>query len=70
MRGSMIEVLGTNYVRTARSKGLAESRVVIRHVLRNAMVPVVTGPLRLKVTPTRKSFAVRCVGPVHRVWTP
>lgn len=41
-RISMLEVLGANYVRTARAKGLAEKRVIWRHALRNAAVPVVT----------------------------
>jgi peptide/nickel transport system permease protein len=38
----MLEVLGQDYVRTARSKGLRESSVVRRHALRNALIPVVT----------------------------
>ena len=42
MRSSMLEVLGLDYVRTARAKGLKERTVVIRHVMRNAMLPVVT----------------------------
>ena len=41
-RGSMIEVLRTNYVRTARAKGLSTFRIVAIHALRNAMIPVVT----------------------------
>jgi peptide/nickel transport system permease protein len=41
-RGSMLEVLGEDYVRTARSKGIRESRVITRHALRSAMTPVVT----------------------------
>lgn len=41
-RASMLEALGQDYVRTARAKGLHESAVVVRHALRNAMVPVVT----------------------------
>ncbi|MGQ9584953.1 MAG: nickel ABC transporter permease [Anaerolineae bacterium] len=41
-RSSMLEVLGEDYVRTARSKGLKERVVVIRHALRNALIPVVT----------------------------
>jgi peptide/nickel transport system permease protein len=41
-RGSMLEVLGEDYIRTARSKGLSESRVVYRHGLRSALTPVVT----------------------------
>ncbi len=42
VRSSMIDVIAADYVRTARSKGLAESVVVTRHALRNAMLPVVT----------------------------
>lgn len=41
-RSSMLEVLGQDYVRTARSKGLSERVVVYRHALRNAMIPVIT----------------------------
>lgn len=42
MRASLIEVLGADYVRTARAKGLAASTVLIRHALRNALNPVIT----------------------------
>jgi peptide/nickel transport system permease protein len=38
----MLDVLGEDYVRTARAKGLANAAVVVRHALRNALVPVVT----------------------------
>ena len=41
-RSSMLDVLGEDYVRTARSKGLSERRVVLRHGLRSALTPVVT----------------------------
>ena len=41
-RSSMLEVLGQDFVRTARAKGLPEARVVLRHGLVNAMVPIVT----------------------------
>jgi len=41
-RGSMLEVLRQDYVRTARAKGVAEPRVVLRHALRNALLPTVT----------------------------
>jgi len=41
-RASMLEVLGEDYVRTARSKGISERRVVYRHGLRSALTPVVT----------------------------
>ena len=41
-RSSMLEVLGEDYIRTARSKGIREQAVIIRHALRNALIPVVT----------------------------
>lgn len=41
-RSSMIEVLGTNYIRTAVAKGLPERTVIFKHGLRNALVPVIT----------------------------
>ncbi len=41
-RASMLDVLGEGYVTTARGKGLRERAVVVRHVLRNALIPVVT----------------------------
>jgi len=41
-RTSVLEVLGADYVRTARAKGAPEQRVVIRHALRNALIPIVT----------------------------
>ena len=41
-RSSMLEILGRDYVRTGRAKGLAERAVVLRHALRNAAVPVLT----------------------------
>jgi oligopeptide transport system permease protein len=50
-RGSMIEVLHTNYVRTARAKGLRERLVVVRHALKGALLPVVSylGPATAQV---------------------
>jgi peptide/nickel transport system permease protein len=42
MRAAMIETLRQDYIRTARAKGLSESRVVVGHALRNALIPVVT----------------------------
>ena len=41
-RSSMLEVLGEDYIRTARAKGLSGARVVVVHALRNALIPVVT----------------------------
>jgi peptide/nickel transport system permease protein len=42
MRSSMLEVIRQDYVRTARAKGLSESAVILRHALRNALIPIVT----------------------------
>jgi peptide/nickel transport system permease protein len=41
-RGQMLEVIRQDYIRTARAKGLPESRVIMRHALRNSLIPVVT----------------------------
>jgi len=41
-RASMLDILGEDYVRTARAKGLAEGTIMVKHVLRNALVPIVT----------------------------
>jgi ABC-type dipeptide/oligopeptide/nickel transport systems, permease components len=41
-RSSMLEVIRQDYIRTARAKGLKESRVILRHALRNALIPVIT----------------------------
>ncbi len=42
MRGSMIEVLGTNFIRTARSKGIGDRLVLARHAIKPALMPVVS----------------------------
>src|SRR4051794_2246281 len=42
MRSSMLDVLNSDYLRTARSKGISERRVIVRHAMRNAMIPIVT----------------------------
>jgi ABC-type dipeptide/oligopeptide/nickel transport system permease component len=46
-RSTMIDVIRSDYVRTARAKGLAERKVILKHVLKNALIPVVTliGPI-------------------------
>lgn len=41
-RGSMLDVMNSDYVRTAQAKGLSQSRVIFRHAFRNALIPVVT----------------------------
>lgn len=42
LRSSMLQVLGQDYVRTARAKGLDEKKVILKHALKNAMIPFVT----------------------------
>lgn len=42
IRSSMLEILGQDYIRTARSKGLAEKLVIYKHAFRNSLIPVVT----------------------------
>jgi ABC-type dipeptide/oligopeptide/nickel transport system permease component len=42
VRSTMIDVLNEDYIRTARAKGIVETRVVLRHALRNALIPIVT----------------------------
>ena len=42
MRASMLDVINSDYVRTARAKGVSERKVVMRHVFRNALIPITT----------------------------
>ena len=42
MRASLLEVLSSDFMRTARAKGISERRILVRHALRNALIPVVT----------------------------
>ncbi len=46
-RGAMVDVMGSDYVRTARAKGLTENRVTLVHIFKNALTPVITiaGPM-------------------------
>jgi peptide/nickel transport system permease protein len=68
LRSSMIEVLGSDYIRTARAKGLADTVLVVRHAMRNAMIPVATimgiqlGGLLGGAVITETIFAVPGVG--------
>jgi oligopeptide transport system permease protein len=41
-RSSLLDVMGQDYIRTARAKGLSETRVILKHALRNALIPVIT----------------------------
>jgi oligopeptide transport system permease protein len=51
IRSEMLEVLGQDYVQTAKAKGLSNSAVIIKHVIRNASIPVITmlGPLAVSI---------------------
>lgn len=42
MRSSLLEVMGQDYIRTARAKGLTERMVILKHALRNALIPIIT----------------------------
>jgi peptide/nickel transport system permease protein len=42
MRGSLIETMSEDYIRTARAKGLSERRIVLRHAVRSAITPIIT----------------------------
>ena len=67
-RASMLEVLGQDYIRTARAKGLAEWAIILRHSVKNAMIPILTvlGPIfAILVTGSfiiETSFAINGVG--------
>lgn len=67
-RGQMIETMGEDYIRTGRAKGLRESQVVVRHGLRNALIPVVTifgldlGALLGGAVITEKVFSMQGLG--------
>jgi peptide/nickel transport system permease protein len=67
-RGQMIETMGEDYIRTGRAKGLSESKVVVRHGLRNALIPVVTifgldlGALLGGAVITEKVFSMQGLG--------
>ena len=68
LRSSMIEVLSSDYIRTARAKGLADQVMLLRHALKNAMIPVATimglqlGGLLGGAVITESIFAVPGVG--------
>lgn len=68
LRSSMIEVLGSDYIRTARAKGLADAVLITRHAMKNAMIPVATimglqlGGLLGGAVITETIFAVPGVG--------
>ncbi len=67
-RSSMIEVMNSDYIKTARSKGLSEFVVIFKHALRNALVPVITylGPMMAAIVTgsfvIEKVFAINGLG--------
>ena len=69
MRASMLEIINSDYVRTARAKGLQERRVVMKHAFRNALIPLVTvvaidfGALFGGAFATETVFALDGMGP-------
>ena len=71
-RSSLLEVMGQDYIRTARAKGLSEFKVITRHALRNALLPVITvlGPTAANLLTgsfvVEKIFAIPGLG-VHFV---
>ena len=68
VRGGMMDAMGEDYVRTARAKGAGEGRTIVRHALRNAMLPIVTifgldlGILLGGAILTEATFGLRGVG--------
>lgn len=68
-RASMLDVLHHDYIRTARAKGLRESNVVFRHVLRNALVPVLTVSGPIFATLITGSFVVEKIFAISGVGT-
>ena len=72
-RSSMLDVLKMDYIRTARSKGLSESRVIIRHSMQNALLPVitVTGLILAEVVTgsffIESIYSVPGIGPLFRL---
>jgi peptide/nickel transport system permease protein len=69
-RSSLLDVLGQDYIRTARAKGLIETLVIRKHALRNALVPIVTviglqtGGLLSGAVLTETIFALPGVGTI------
>lgn len=58
MRSSMLEVMGQDYIRTARAKGLSPARVITRHAIRNALLPAITIIAPLAVDIITGSFVI------------
>ena len=71
-RSAVLDVLGEEYIKTARAKGLGEGRVIGKHTLRNAAIPIVTlagleaGQLLGGAVVTETIFAWPGLGPPHR----
>ncbi|MGL4537523.1 MAG: ABC transporter permease subunit [Cetobacterium sp.] len=63
-RSKLIEVMKSDYIRTARAKGLSRGRIIIRHALRNTLIPIVTylGPILTGSFVIEKIFAIPGLG--------
>ncbi|RCW43750.1 MULTISPECIES: ABC transporter permease [unclassified Halanaerobium] len=67
-RSSMLETIGKDFVRTARAKGVSEKSVIIKHVLKNALIPIITviglnfGRLLAGTVITESVFAINGIG--------
>lgn len=62
-RTNMLEVLNADYIRTARAKGLSEKKVIYQHAFRNTLIPLVTYPSEISLSPTHKVSCYRyCEG--------
>ena len=68
MRSSFLDVIGQDYIRTARANGLSEKKVIFKHALKNALIPVLTylGPAIASILTgsfvTEKIFAINGLG--------
>src|SRR5262249_13744468 len=67
IRSSLLDVLGEDYIRTARAKGLAARRVVVGHALRNALIPAVTAVGASTRALLGRAVLTRTVFPLPRV---
>jgi peptide/nickel transport system permease protein len=67
-RSSMLEVFSEDFIRTARSKGITERAVIVRHALKNALIPIITilglefGGLLAGAVVTETFFSYPCIG--------
>src|SRR2546422_7652362 len=60
-RASMLEVIGEDYIRTARAKGVSRGAIVLKHALKNALIPLDRKSTRLNSSHGYISYAVFCL---------